>query len=120
MDNNLLLGFKKFTVPIPRMIWQRRVQGGAQLGFMSEEHHRIRNYVVTELPREGRPLSPECIAQALELPLSQVIDILVDLEQHMTFLFRDKQGAVQWAYPVTVDQTPHQITFSTGECVNAA
>ena len=30
------------------------------------------------------------------------------------------QGAVTWAYPVTVDQTPHHLTFNTGEKIYAA
>jgi hypothetical protein len=46
--------------------------------------------------------------------------ILDELEKHMTFLFRDEQGAVAWAYPVTVDRTPHHVTFDTGEQVYAA
>jgi hypothetical protein len=96
------------------------VRGNAQLDFMTDEHHRIRNFVVTELPRAGEPLSPEFIARELTLPLAQVSDMLNDLEKHMTFLFRNEQGAVEWAYPVTVDQTPHRMTCSTGEQVNAA
>ena len=120
MDKSLLLGIRNLTVPIPRMIWQRQVQGSAHLGFMTEEHHRIRNFVVTELPRTGKPLSPEFIAQALKMPLEQVVPILNDLEKHMTFLFRNEKGAVTWAYPVTVDHTPHRLTFNTGEQVNAA
>ena len=27
---------------------------------------------------------------------------------------------VTWAYPVTTDQTPHHVTFSSGEEVHAA
>jgi hypothetical protein len=42
------------------------------------------------------------------------------LEQHLTFLFRNKQGSVVWAYPVTVDPTPHRVTFNTDEQINAA
>jgi len=38
----------------------------------------------------------------------------------MTFLFRNKEGEVVWAYPVTVDKTPHHLTFSTGEQLYAA
>jgi hypothetical protein len=92
----------------------------ASLDFMSEDHHRIRNYVVRELPRIGRPLSPEFIAGELDLPLAQVTDILDELEQHMTFLFRNADGAVAWAYPVTVERTPHHVTCGTGERVYAA
>lgn len=120
MDDSLLLGLWRYTLPIPRAIWQRHVRRDARLDFMSEEHHRVRNFVVRELPRMGQPLSPPFIAQELGLLPSRVIDILDELEQHMTFLFRNEQGAVAWAYPVTVDRTPHHVTFSTGEQVYAA
>jgi hypothetical protein len=46
--------------------------------------------------------------------------ILDDLEKKLTFLFRNEEGAVAWAYPVTVDKTPHHLTFSTGEQLYAA
>ncbi len=121
MDESLLLGVGHHTVSIPRLIWQSQVQGEeAQLDFMTEAHHRIRNLTVMELPRAGVPLSPDVIAERLDLPLGQVVGILDDLEKRMTFLFRNEQGAVEWAYPVTVADTPHRVAFSTGEWVNAA
>jgi hypothetical protein len=107
-------------LPLPRPVWQKHVRGGARLDFMSEDHHRVRNYAVRELPRIAVPLPPERIAQALDLPLVRVVELLEDLERHMTFLFRDEQGAVVWAYPVTVERTPHRITFDSGEQAYAA
>ncbi len=125
MKDNLLLGIWRHLVPIPRAVWRREVAETAartdqHLGFMAEPHHRVRNFVVRELPRAGKPLTPEFIAQSVGLPVAQVIAILDDLEKHKTFLFRNPDGAVAWAYPVTVEPTPHQITFSTGERVYAA
>jgi hypothetical protein len=125
MNNNLLLGLFRCVLPVPRALWQMQVSRNARhldggLAFMSAEHHLIRNFVVRELPRVGKPLSPDSIAQNLNLPISQVETILDDLEKHMTFLFRNEQGAVTWAYPVTVDRTPHHLTLSTGEQVYAA
>jgi hypothetical protein len=38
----------------------------------------------------------------------------------MTFVFRNGQGAVVWAYPVTVERTPHHLVFGSGEQVYAA
>ena len=46
--------------------------------------------------------------------------ILDDLEKRMTFLYRNPQGCVTWAYPVTVDRTPHRVEFSSGEKLYAA
>ena len=120
MDDSLLLGVWRYMVPIPRWIWQRHLRGGAHLDFMSEEHHRVRNFVVLELPRAGEPLTAEFIAGELDLDFGQVVGILGDLERHMTFLWRNEEGAVTWAYPVTVDRTPHHVTFSTGERIYAA
>jgi hypothetical protein len=54
------------------------------------------------------------------LPLERVLVLLDDLESGMTFLYRNPAGAVHWAYPVTVDETPHSVTFSTGEQIHAA
>ena len=125
MNKRLLLGLGRMMLPIPRSIWQRQVahdeeSGHSGLRFMTEDHHRVRDFAVLELPRAGAPLSPELIAERLHLSVERVNVILDELEKHMTFIFRDAQGAVTWAYPVTVDRTPHRVTFSTGERVYAA
>jgi hypothetical protein len=82
---------------------------------MSREHHLIRRFVVKELPRAGNPLKPELISQRLKLPVGRVNTILDELERNLFFLVRNSQGAVTWAYPVTVEKTPHELVFSTGE-----
>jgi len=125
MKKRMLLGVRRHTVGVPHFIWGRQVEGGARhnserLAFMSPEHHAVRNFAVTELPRAGQPLPPEYIAQRLDLPLERVLFILADLEKHLTFLFRNEQGAVAWAYPVTAEPTPHRVTFSSGEKLYAA
>lgn len=73
---------------------------------MSEEHHRVRYHVVEELPSCGRPLAPEAIGKALGLPAARTEAILEDLEKHLFFLVRNEEGAVTWAFPVTVTETP--------------
>ena len=120
MNNNLLLGVSRYLLPIPRFVWQRQVRGAANLAFMSTDHQRVRDFVVLEIPKTGKPLSPACIAQALSLPTDRVGVILDELEQHLTFLFRNSQGEVEWAYPVTAASTPHHIAFSSGERIDAA
>ena len=121
MDENMLVGLWRLTLPIPPARWKKMDEGGGDpLGFMTEAHHRIRDFAVTELTRSGKPLTPEFIAQEMQLAQTCVVDILDELERHKTFLFRDARGAVTWAYPVTVAPTPHRVRFSTGEQVYAA
>ena len=107
-------------LPIPPGIWRRRIKGEANLDFMSPDHKRVREFVVCELPRVGKPLSPAFIAQSLDMDEGDVLLMLDELEKKMTFLYRDDQGAVLWAYPVTAARTPHRLTFSTGEQIWAA
>ena len=87
---------------------------------MSEEHHRVRYFVVRELPHSGKAIAPEEISAALHLPRAQVEDILEELERKLFFLVRNERGAVAWAYPVTVELTPHHLSFSSGERLYAA
>jgi hypothetical protein len=125
MNKSLFLGLWKYLVRIPRPVWQGQVERGARsnqasLVFMSPDHHKIRDFVVLALPARGAPLGPEEIAAQVGLPLQHTREILDELEQKMTFLFRNERGEVAWAYPVTVEPTPHRIHFSSGEQVYAA
>jgi hypothetical protein len=125
MEEEVLIGKGRRILTIPRRVWEEGLAGRvplvqARLGFMSEEHHLVRNFVVRELPSAGEPISPDFISQQLNLPIARVSPILEDLEKNLTFLYRNKQGRVAWAYPVTADETPHKITFSTGERINSA
>ena len=125
MSGTVLIGQGHEITEIPQKDWEKGLSGVQQhikgrLNFMSEEHHLARNFVVRELPDVGEPLSPEFIARKLNLPVSRLNAILEELENHLTFLFRNEQGEVSWAYPVTVDNTPHHIVFNTGEQIYAA
>jgi hypothetical protein len=91
-----------------------------RLAFMTDDHHRVRDYAVTELPRFGRALSPEHIARGTGIPLDRVETILGELERERFFLVRDPAGRVSWAFPVTSEETPHRLRLSTGDTIYAA
>jgi hypothetical protein len=127
MRDRIMLGLWKYMLTLPpflvdmrKQIEKEKLRYEAAMGFMSDTHRRVHHFVVRELPVIGKPLSPEQIARNLGLSPEEVVSVLNDLEKHMTFLFRNRQGEVTWAYPVTVDETPHHLTFSTGEQINAA
>ncbi|MFN2174892.1 MAG: hypothetical protein ACK2U3_02955 [Anaerolineales bacterium] len=120
MSETILMGHGSQLTEISRKEWEEGLSHFPQhnknrLSFMSEGHHRVRNFVVRELPRKGQPIQPDFISQNLGLPLEQVNTLLDDLEKNLFFLVRDRQGAVSWAYPVTVEKTPYDLVFSTGE-----
>jgi hypothetical protein len=125
MKNNVLLGLWCYLLPIPAGIWQGQVKQSAvhnqqDFGSLSSEAQQVRNFAVREIPRLGRPLSPELIAQGLGMTVAQVNGILEDLEKRMSFLYRDGSESVVWAYPVTAAKTPHRAVLSSGESIYAA
>mgnify|MGYP001612861495 CR=1 FL=1 len=125
MSNKLMMGLWKYVINVPPFLWRKQIALGRKKilktyeelpGHAKEVHH----FVVKELPRQGRPLSGDFIAQKLGITGEQVQHCLDLLERKMTFLFRNPQGEVHWAYPVTVVKTPHRISFSSGEQLYAA
>jgi hypothetical protein len=110
---------------LPPQIGERRVvkladRARSEVGTVSEEHRIVHHFVVRELPRTGGPLPPQVVAENLRLPLDRVIQILDDWEAKKAILFRNDQGAVVWAYPVTAAETRHRLTFKSGERLYAA
>ena len=120
-----MLGLWRYIIQVPPFLWEKGIAKGKRKfekehGSLSEEKRLIHHFVVRELPYAGKPLSPELISNKLGPPIDGVKTALDYLEKRMTFLYRNKNGEVVWAYPVTVDKTPHRITFSTGEQLYAA
>ena len=125
MSKKLMLGLWRYIINIPPSLWEKQISKAkkkldTEYGFLSEEHHSVHHFVVRELPYVGKPLPPESVADRLGIPVDRVRTILGDLEEGMTFLFRNNNGDVVWAYPVTVHKTPHRISFNTGEELYAA
>jgi len=87
----------------------------ARLNFMTETHHQIRYFVVKEMAIRQKPIEPEMISDKLNIPLERVNFLLEELERELFFLVRNEGGDVAWAYPVTVETTPHKLSFASGE-----
>ena len=126
MQDRILIGRQEKIISIPDDMWrhhlaQARHHGSSRLSFMTEDHRRIRNFVVSELPRNGgKPLAAQIMASRLMIPFDRVVEILAELQKRLFFLVLNEAGEVSWAFPVTIDRTPHRLRFSSGEHIFAA
>jgi hypothetical protein len=120
MEEKILLGRGPKILEIPQATWKHHLtqipqHSQSRLSFMTSAHHQIRYFVVKELVNTQKPIEPWFISEKLNMPLELVQSILEELERKLFFLVRNDQGAVAWAFPVTVETTPHKIDFSSSE-----
>jgi hypothetical protein len=116
-------GHRTLKIPAFLVNWQLGASirsARKKVGKFSSAKRRVHHFVVQELPIRGEPLSLATIAAGVALPLEKVAQLVDELEADKTFLFRQNSDCIDWAYPVTVYETPHQVSFSTGERINAA
>ena len=121
----LLFGLGRLMVPLPQCIWRLAVARDrksimARIKFLSPDHHKVRDFVVRQLPEAGAALPAALISSQTGLAEAAVAEILDELERNLTFVVRDRQGQVAWAYPVTAEPTPHLLHFPEGHTTHAA
>lgn len=120
MEETILLGRDQEIFEFPQAKWKQELaqipqHSQARLNFMTDAHHQIRYFVVKEMVIRQKPIEPDLISEKLNIPLDRVNFLLEELERKLFFLVRNEQGAVAWAYPITVETTPHKLKFTSGE-----
>lgn len=117
MRERARLGIGRRMIPLPVALVKYLVRKDANKAVkasarLTDDHHRVRDFVVRELHSRQEPFSPAFISQQLNLPLEKTQTILDDLERGLVFLFRAGGEDVVWAYPATRAETPHQIAYA--------
>ena len=124
MFERVLLGVGRRMVPVPEWIFQpmirRDIRKMAKRPPLEPDQRRVQHFAVREIPRRRDAIAPEVFARELDLSLEEVHQILDELERRMTFLCRRGGEDVNWAYPVTADDTPHQVRIDGGAAFSAA
>jgi hypothetical protein len=120
----ILLGVGRRMVPVPEWLFRPMVRRDAKKlakrPTLEPDERRVQYLAVREIPRRREPIAPETFAAELGIPVGEVRQILDELERRMTFLCRRGGEDVVWAYPVTAEETPHQVRIDRGEAFSAA
>ena len=124
MFERILLGVGQRMVPVPEWLFRSMVRRDARRlarrPALKPDERRVQHFAVREIPRRREAIAPEVFAAELDLSLEQVSQILDELERRMTFLCRRGGVDVVWAYPVTAEETPHQVRIDGGAAFSAA
>jgi hypothetical protein len=114
------LGRGDEVVTIPEADWWGELQqhlpmARGRFDALPPLHREVRRAAVLELVRTARPVPPQAVAARVGAPLDDVLAALAELERRLFFLVRDSAGDVSWAFPFTVDVSPHRLELSSGE-----
>ena len=124
-DRKMYIGIGKFMVPVPLVISNRGLEKGvsgakAKARLLSEEERRVHHFVVKKMAVAKEPITAELISQELGISLEKVEKIIDKLEGLKTFVYRRDGKGINWAYPLSLENTSHRMTASTGEEFSAA
>lgn len=121
----MLMGVRGLMIPIPRFLSDKGVKKGvagaeAKAARLSEDERRVHHYIVRTMPMASRPIEALQVSEELLLPLDMVKETIDKLEEMKTFLFRTGGQGIDWAYPISLENTGHEMRCSAGERFNAA
>jgi hypothetical protein len=123
--HKLYLGFRGFMMRIPPMISDKGARKGekgarANADSLSKEERRVHHFIVKKMAVVKKPITAGLVAAELGMPDNQVHEIINKLENLKTFIYRSDGKGINWAYPLSLENTGFRMTASSGEQFFAA
>jgi len=116
----MLMGLRGFMIPIPGIVSAKGLEKGlegikARAALLSEKERRVHHFIVRKMAVVTEPITANLVSEELGLDLEIVKNTIDKLEGMKTFLYRSEGSGIDWAYPLSLDNTGHLMTASTGE-----
>ena len=125
LKHKLYMGFRGFMMRIPPLLADKGARKGekgakANADCLSKEERGVHHFIVMKMAVAKDPITTELIANELGMPNDQVHQIINKLENLKTFIYRDDGKGINWAYPLSLENTGFRMTASSGEQFFAA
>jgi len=125
LKHKLYMGFRGFMMRIPPLLSEKGAKKGekgakANADCLSKEERRVHHFIVTKMAVVKDPITPELISNELNIPNEAVHEIINKLENLKTFIYRSDGKGINWAYPLSLENTGFKMTASSGEQFFAA
>ena len=125
LKHKLYMGFRGFMMRIPPLLSDKGAKKGesgakANAARLSKEERRVHHFIVMKMAVVKDPNTAELIADEIGMPKDQVHQIINKLENFKTFIYRDDGKGINWAYPLSLENTGFRMTASSGEQFFAA
>ena len=125
LKHKLYMGFCGFMMRIPPLLSDKGARKGekgakANADSLSKEERRVHHFIVMKMAIVQDPIATGLIANEMEMSNDQVHEIVNKLENLKTFIYREDGKGINWAYPLSLENTGFRMTASSGEQFFAA
>ena len=125
LKHKLLMGFQGFIMRIPPLLSEKGAKRGergarANADSLSDLERSVHHFIVMKMAVVKDPITPALIANEIGLPEDKVHRIVDKLENLKTFIYREDGKGINWAYPLSLEDTGFRMTAATGEKFFAA
>jgi hypothetical protein len=125
LKHKLYMGFCGIMMRIPPLLSDKGAKKGekgakANADSLSKEERRVHHFIVMKMAVVKNPITTDLIAGELQMPNDQVHQIVDKLENLKTFIYRDDGKGINWAYPLSLEDTGFRMTAASGEQFFAA
>ncbi|MBW2237575.1 MAG: hypothetical protein JRF39_00750 [Deltaproteobacteria bacterium] len=125
LKHKLYMGFCGIMMRIPPLLSDKGAKKGekgakANADSLSKEERRVHHFIVMKMAVVKDPITTDLIVGELQMPNDQVHQIVNKLENLKTFIYRSDGKGINWAYPLSLENTGFLMTASSGEQFFAA
>ena len=125
LKHKLYMGFRGFMMRVPPLLSDKGARQGAKgaranADCLSKEERRVHHFIVMKMAVVKDPITAELIANELGMPEDLVHEVINKLESLKTFIYRSDGKGINWAYPLSLENTGFRMTASSGEQFFAA
>jgi hypothetical protein len=118
--HKLYMGFRGFMMRIPPLLSEKGARKGEKgvkenTESLSDEERRVHHFIVMKMAVVNDPITADLIASEMGMPIDQVQDIINKLENLKTFIYRSDGNGINWAYPLSLENTGFRLTATSGE-----
>ena len=119
LKHKLYVGFGGFMMRIPSRLaakGSKKAEKGAKANSdrLSKEERRVHHFIVMKMAVVQEPRTGEMIASELGMCNNLVHEIISKLENLKTFIYREDGKSINWAYPLSLEDTGFKVTASSG------
>ena len=125
LKHKLYIGFRGFMMRVPPLLSDKGAKKGekgakANADCLSRDERSVHHFIVMKMAVVKDPITTESIANEMGMPKDRVHQIINKLENLKTFIYRDDGKGINWAYPLSLENTGFRMAASSGEQFFAA